>query len=240
MEQNDSIENSNVEKDTQTVSHKRPTSNFDINHFFADNRKMIMYVGGGIIGLVILFFGYKKFISEPEEIEAESKIFYAEQMFMADSIDRAVKGDGQHMGLADLVNDYGSTTAGKRASYLLGIAMYRQGKYDEAIDNLENYDLNDMIVQPEALGMIGDCYVEKKELEKAASYFVKAAEVSKNNFTSPRFYKKAGLVYENLKEYEKAKGYYEKVQKEFPESDAAKQDIEQLISRTEALMENEK
>jgi TolA-binding protein len=88
--------------------------------------------------------------------------------------------------------------------------------------------------------MIGDCYIEKGENEKAVSYFVKAAEVSKNNFTSPRFYKKAGLVYESLKEYEKAKGYYEKVQKEFPESEAAKQDIEQLIARAEAMMENEK
>jgi TolA-binding protein len=236
MAQNDSLENQNNE----TTSPHKPVSNFDINHFFADNRKMIMYVGGGLVALIILFFGYKKFISEPDEIEAETKIFYAEQYFNADSLNLAIKGDGQHMGLQELVDNYGSTTAGKRASYLLGIALYRQGKYDEAIDHLENYDLNDLILQPEALGMIGDCYIEKGENEKAVSYFVKAAEVSKNNFTSPRFYKKAGLVYESLKEYEKAKGYYEKVQKEFPESEAAKQDIEQLIARAEAMMENEK
>ena len=236
MAQNDSLENQNNE----TTSPHKPVSNFDINHFFADNRKMIMYVGGGLVALIILFFGYKNFISEPDEIEAETKIFYAEQYFNADSLNLAIKGDGQHMGLQELVDNYGSTTAGKRASYLLGIALYRQGKYDEAIDHLENYDLNDLILQPEALGMIGDCYIEKGENEKAVSYFVKAAEVSKNNFTSPRFYKKAGLVYESLKEYEKAKGYYEKVQKEFPESEAAKQDIEQLIARAEAMMENEK
>lgn len=234
MSQNESTETN------ETQVEKPASRSFDINHFFADNRKNIFYAVGGIVGLIILYLGYRNFILEPDMAEAESRIFYAEQWFAADSLERAVKGDGQHAGLLEIAESYSATPAGKRASYLMGVVRYREGKYDEAIEYLENYDLNDLIVQPEALGLIGDCYVEKKEMEKAASYFVKAAEISRNNFTSPRFYKKAGLVYEHLKEYEKAKGYYEKVQKEYPESEAARTDIEQFISRAEAMMENEK
>lgn len=237
MSQNESMEQNENNVETAAAPASR---GFDFNHFFADNRRTILYAVGGIVGLALLYFGYRKFIVEPDMAEAESRIFYAEQWFAADSLDRAVKGDGQHAGLLEIAESYSGTPAGKRASYLMGVIRYREGKYDDAIDYLENYDLNDLILQPEALGLIGDCYVEKKEMEKAASFFVKAAEISRNNFTSPRFYKKAGLVYESLKEYEKAKGYYEKIQKEYPESEAARMDIEQFIARAEAMMENEK
>jgi tetratricopeptide (TPR) repeat protein len=238
MEQNENQEFDKVEEVvTATKSHhSSKTNSFNIQDFFTKNRKRIITGTGILAGLVILLVGYKKFYAAPLEEEAENAIFKAELYASMDSVNLALKGDGQYKGLIELVDEYGSTRAGKRASYLLGMIYLRQGKYDDAIENLENFDLGDKVVQSLAIGAIGDCYVEKKELDKAAGYYEKAAEISQLDFPGARFYKKAGLVYENLNQYDRAASAYETIQKEFPKSQEAS-DIEKYIFRAKTKLE---
>jgi len=49
------------------------------------------------------------------------------------------------------------------------------------------------------LGSIGDAYVELKDLDKAETYFKKAADKAKNEFLTPLYLKKLALVYEAKK-----------------------------------------
>jgi tetratricopeptide (TPR) repeat protein len=58
---------------------------------------------------------------------------------------------------------------------------------------------------------------------------MKAAQRKKNEITTPIFSKKAGLVYEELKEYKKALECYETIQKEYPQSEEGR-DIERYIT----------
>ena len=71
------------------------------------------------------------------------------------------------------------------------------------------------------LGDIGDAYSQLKEYEKAGDYYLKAAKAKKNSFTAPYFYIKAGLVYEKLEDYKKAKEIYQKIKDQFPKSQEA-------------------
>ncbi len=237
MAQNDNIENEDVNVETvEQIPRRRSTDS--INGFMQDNRRMLVYGGGGLLAIVALIFGYKYFISDPMELEAEAKVHQAEAYYGMDSVNLALKGDGMHSGLKEVADDYPGTKAGKRAAYYLGMNLLNTGKFDEAIEYLENYDLGDKIVQPLAIGAIGDCYSEKNELEKAASYYLKAAESSKLDFPAPRFYKKAGVVYEQLKDYDKALSVYETIQKEHPKSQEA-YEMDKYIARAKTMLGKE-
>jgi hypothetical protein len=62
---------------------------------------------------------------------------------------------------------------------------------------------------------------------------MKAANASNNKLTTPIFLKKAGLAYEELKEFKDAAAAYEKIKKEYSDATEA-QDIDKYIARATA------
>ena len=46
----------------------------------------------------------------------------------------AINGDGNHMGLEDIVNEYSVSPSGNLARYYLGMAYIKTKEYDKAID----------------------------------------------------------------------------------------------------------
>jgi tetratricopeptide (TPR) repeat protein len=49
-------------------------------------------------------------------------------------------------------------------------------------------------------------------------YYVEAYEADENDFTTPLYLWKAGLVYESLGQYENAVAVYERIEADYPES----------------------
>jgi len=88
-----------------------------------------------------------------------------------------------------------------------------------------------------AIGLKGDAYVELKEVDKGAKLYMKAAGMSKNKLTAPIFLKKAGLAYEELKEYKDAISAYEKIKSDYSDAQEA-QDIDKFIARATAAQAN--
>src|SRR5210317_785627 len=78
-------------------------------HFIEENQKVISYVVGGILLIVILFLGFNKFYLQPKEDEAMSQMFMAENYFEKDSFNLAINGDGNYLGFLDIIEDYGVT-----------------------------------------------------------------------------------------------------------------------------------
>jgi tetratricopeptide (TPR) repeat protein len=89
------------------------------------------------------------------------------------------------------------------------------------------------IIDPLVLGMLGDAYSELKDYSKAITFYKKAADKSKNSFTSPLFLKKLGLVYEEQKDFKSAADAYNTIRTDFPESVEASS-IDTYIARAEA------
>ncbi|MCK5457668.1 MAG: tetratricopeptide repeat protein [Melioribacteraceae bacterium] len=201
--------------------------------FIERNQKILTYVVGGIIVVILLFFGYKKYISGPKEKTAQSMMFTAQAYFEKDSTNLALLGDGESYGFLDIIDDYGSTSAGNLSKYYAGICYFNQGEYEEAISYLKKFSGDDVIVPGMALGAIGDAYVQLNELEKAAKYYMDAANYNKNDFVSPAFLIKAGWTYEILGNWDKAKSAYEIVKKDYPKSREAR-DIDKYLARTKA------
>ena len=204
--------------------------------YIEENQKSLTIIILAIVVVVGGYLGYKKFYLEPNNHEALAAMYVAEQYFEKDSFKLALNGDGANYGFIDIIDEYGFTKAANLAHYYAGISQMRLGQYEDAIKNLEKFDAEDEMVATVALGAIGDCYSEQKDYEKAASFYMKAGLRKKNAFTSPIYLKKAGLVYEELKDFNKALKAYNTIKTDFPDSQEGKV-IDKYITALQVRMQ---
>lgn len=199
-------------------------------------QKQIIY---GVIAIILIVGGvilYKNSYLKPQEEEALEQMAFAERMFEADSIQIALEGDGGDIiGFRAIIEDYGMTESANLANAYAGICLYKQGKYDEAISYLEDFDGGKSVnIQPVIIGLIGDAYVEVGNNEKALDYFQKAIDAD-NGFISPIFMKKKAIVLESNGDYKGAVEVYKAIKKDYPASTTA-QDIEKYLVRAESMV----
>lgn len=205
--------------------------------FIEDNKKSLSLGVGAIVLVVALFFGYTKLYLEPLEQEASLEIWKAQQYFQIDSLDKALYGDGNFLGLEDVRDQYGATKAGALADYYIGLIYLKQGDYDAAIENLSSFSSGDMIVSSIAQGAIGDAQTELGDVDAAASAYMKAANLNKNEFSTPIYLMKAGKAFESIENYDKAKDAYKTIMDDYPESSEGRS-VEKYYYKAKTLAEN--
>jgi len=203
--------------------------------FVQENAKSLAVIGGAIIALVLLYVGYQNFYLAPRAEKAANEMFKAEEYLATDSLkDRAISGDGSYPGFEKIAEEYSNTKSANLANAYLGGLYLQKGEFQKATDALGNYSsTGSPIIDPLVLGMLGDAYSELKEYSKAITFYKKAADKSKNSFTSPLFLKKLGLVYEEQKDFKSAADAYNKIRTDFPES-AEAASVDTYIARAEA------
>ena len=196
-----------------------------------DNQKPLTIIVLVIILAIAGFLGTKKFIIGPKEKEAQAQIFMAESYFEKDSFNLALNGDGNYLGVLDIIDNYKITKTAKLARYYAGISFLHIGQYQDAIDYLQKFKSKDDMIQPIAIGAIGDAYVELDDLDKAISHYLKAANHSENEFLTPLFLQKAGELLELQNKKSEALKHYERIKTDFPDSNEGRQ-IEKYIARS--------
>lgn len=201
--------------------------------FINENQNKIITVVGAIIAVVVAFYAYNRVYLEPLEQEAHGQMFMAEQYFQKDSFNLALNGDGNYLGFLDIADEYSRTTAGNLAHYYAGISYLRTGAFNEAIEELKQYDGSGEILGAVALGAIGDAYMELNEVDKALNYYEKAISAGDNDFTSPVYLQKAGFASEKAGNYDKAIDYYTQVKEKYPTTNEGR-NAEKYIARAEA------
>lgn len=185
--------------------------------FFKSNQKILTYVGGGILALIVGVIGYN-FWKSSQETEAQEALFSATYAFEADSLKQALNGTGGNPGLLSVADDYGMTDAGNLASFMAGVALLKQGQYDKAIERLEAFSSDDLLVQARAYSLIGDAYMEKKNTEEAIKYYKKAVDYKSNTYFTPTYMMKLACAYEVAKNNKDAIEVYTNLINEFPNS----------------------
>tara|TARA_B100000427_G_C15474320_1_gene580010 strand:- start:584 stop:1261 length:678 start_codon:yes stop_codon:yes gene_type:complete len=200
--------------------------------YIIDNQKSIMTIIGAIIAIIVLFKAYQNFYILPLEKEAQTDIYMAELYFQKDSFNLALDGDGQYAGFLEIADDYGSTNVGKLANYYAGLCYLNIGEYEDAIEYLEDFSSNDIILSSLALGCIGDAYMELGDIDNAMDAYEDAVANSNNKFTAPRYMMKLAMIYELNGDYSEALDLYETIKKDFKESIEAS-GIEKYIARAE-------
>lgn len=198
--------------------------------YIEQNQKKLTYIVGAILLVIAGFMAYRSFVIAPREGEAQNLIWQAQQAFAKDSFNIALNGNESVVGFAEIAEDYSGTKAGNLARASAGFCCIKLGEYENAIEYLEDFEVNDPIVMPLAKCAVGDAYSELGKFDKAVTYYLEAANLSNHELTSPRFLMKAGMVYEKLGQKDKAKEVYTKIKDEYPTSNEATS-IEKYITR---------
>ena len=189
--------------------------------FVEDNQKIISYVVAGIILVVAVYLGVNKFYIQPKEQEANSQMFMAENYFEKDSFNLAINGDGNYLGFLDIIDDYGITKAANRAKYYTGISYLHLGQYEDAIDYLNDFKTDDLLLGPVAEGAKGDAYLELGDSDEALKLYKKAYQMTDNELTTPIYMMKAAKLMESMDELQKAIDLYEEIKTKYPKSTEA-------------------
>ena len=109
-----------------------------------------------------------------------------------------------------------------------GVCYYQLGDFAAATEYLAKFDAKDLNVEPAALQLLGDAYVNMEEYGKAAKAFVAAAK-SGNELIAPMSLKKLGFVQMELGNNAAAKKAFESIKNDYPMS-AEAQDIDKYIA----------
>ena len=187
-----------------------------VDKFFKENGKLIWGCALALIVIGAVILCYQKFYLQPKKAEAAAQLFPAENNFAAGEYDLALNGDGNVLGFAQIIDEYGSK-AGSAVYFYAGVCELQLGNYAEALSYLKKYDGKDAILAARALGCQGDAYVGLDKLNDALSCFDKAAARADNMFAAG-YLLKAGVVCEELGNPAKALSYYKKIKDQYPQS----------------------
>ncbi|MEE4177512.1 MAG: tetratricopeptide repeat protein [Bacteroides sp.] len=201
--------------------------------FIERNQNGIMWTVAIIVLLIAAYIGYTRFFLAPREKDARAEMFMAETWFEQDSLQLALVGNAEYPGFADIISSYRFTKSANLAHYYAGISNLKLGNYDDAIKHLKKFRGRDQIVGAMALGAIGDAYLENGDQASALRYYRKAYRYKPNDFTTPVFLFKAGLLFEEMGQPAEALALYERIRKEYQNS-AEGRNIERYIGRTSA------
>jgi len=203
--------------------------------FVEDNSKIISYVVGGIILVVAAYLGFNKFYVQPKEQEANSQMFMAENYFEKDSFNLAINGDGNYLGFLDIIDDYGITKAANRAKYYTGISYLHLGQYEDAIDYLNDFKTDDLLLGPVTEGAKGDAYLELGNNDEALKLYKKAYQMTDNELTTPIYMMKAANLLESMDELQQAVDLYQDIKTKYPKS-AEATNADRYIARAKVKM----
>lgn len=195
-------------------------------------KKPVMAGLAVVVVAVAGFFLYKSFILEPKNQKANEALFKGEQYFAMNDYDKALKGDSTgYKGFIYIAEEYSSTKAGNLARLYAGMSYAQSGNYQEAVKYLESYDeCDDEMITPAAVGVLGNCYAQLNQLDKATATLLKAAEMADNTTLSPMYLQQAGEIFESQGNTDKAMNCYKEIKNKYPQSMQAVE-IDKYIER---------
>lgn len=198
--------------------------------YVEDNKNTLMGIVLAIIICFTLFFSYNRFYKQPKEINASTEIYMAEKKFQNNKFQEALDGDEQYAGLLEIIDTYGGTNAANLAEYYAGICYLKLDDPEAAIEHLDNFSSDDELLAPICKGAIGDAFSELGQDEEALEYYIEAAELRTNNFTTPIYLMKAANAAYVLDQKDEALSLYKRIENEFSTSKEG-QNISKYITR---------
>ncbi len=191
----------------------------NVQDYFGQNQAKIIGIAAILALLIGGFFVYKFLIQEPKEKQAMEAMYWAEYQFSRDSFSNALENPGRGFeGFLDIIDNYGGTSASNLSKYYAGISYLNLGKYDAAVDYLESFSPKGSITPIMKYGALGDAYSELNDLDKALSSYKQAANTDVNDFLTPYYLHKYGLLCERQGNPSDALSAYNRIKKDFPNS----------------------
>ena len=185
-----------------------------------------------IVAIVVGVLALNTYVIKPKAVEVNNENAKAVTYFMQGDWEKALNGDdAECIGFQAIADENKCYQGGKLAALYAGICYYQLGQYEDAAAYLSKFSADDLTIEPAALQLLGDAYVQLEEYGKAAKAFEAAAK-SGNDIIAPMSLKKAGFVHLELGNKVAAKKAFETIKADYPASTEA-QDIEKYIAIAE-------
>jgi tetratricopeptide (TPR) repeat protein len=198
--------------------------------YFEKNKNLVLAVIGAIVIVLGGYLFYKFGIHGPKAQNAETAMYRAEQQFARDSFALALENPGGGFeGFLDIIDNYGGTDAANLASYYAGVSYLNLGKFEAAIEYLKDFSPAGNVTPAMKNGALGDAYSELGQYGDALSFYKKAADTN-NDFLSPYYLKKYGLLSEKEGDNNAALNAYQEIKDKYYKSSEAL-DIDKYIAR---------
>ena len=213
--------------------------------FVEKNQKYIFIIIAAIAVVVLGYLGYNEFIAKPKQQEAMNEMFQAQKYFneavnatdineKSTLFNQSLQGGEGKYGMLDIINEYSGTSAANLANYYAGTAYLQLKDYKNAVEHLSNFKSEDEILAPLAKGNIGDAFVQLNQPEDALDYYEQAAEMRDNQYTTPMYLYKAGVIALDLGNADKALTYFKRIKEDYPDATEATT-IDVFIGKAQVL-----
>ena len=193
--------------------------------FFEKYQKAII---GGVVAVIVIIVGiilFNNYYLQPRADKASTELAKSQELFDQQQYDKAL------VGFQQVAADYSSTDAGNLAQLYIGICQANLGKWQEAVNALEQFSgKGDQMISPAAEGALGNAYANLNQLDKAVEHLKKAAKMADNNSLSPTFLIQAGEILESQGKKDEALKLYQEVKEKYFQS-MQYQSIDKYIER---------
>ena len=182
---------------------------------FIEKNKTVVSVIAGVIVIAIIGYMFSNYYIQGQNDNAQRDMFQAVYYFEADSLGKALNGDGNNYGFLEIINEYGMTDAANMANYYAGATYLKLGDFENAVRYLEAFSAADYVIQARAYSLIGDAQMELGNFSEAASQYEKAADYNANKQFSPTYLVKAAIANEQAGDLKAAKENYQTIVEDF-------------------------
>lgn len=188
--------------------------------FLERNSKLLSMIFGGLVLAVLGYFAYQQFVIAPKNEEATKGYHSAIAKLQNNQTAEALGGkSAANPGFLGTYNNYSNTDAGKLSAYNAGLLKFKEGKFKEAYDLLDDFSSDNKILMALKYGAMADASANLNKVDDALSLLDKAASTSDDAYTSYYFTRKAGILALALKKKAEAKKYFSAIDEKYKEYD---------------------
>jgi len=215
------ISNKDMEgKETVEVFKDLDRGALDTERFLEKNAKLLTIIFGALVIAVLGFFAYKQFYVQPRNEEATLSYLSAQKNLAEGKTDLALGGkSAANPGYLGTFKDYSDTEVGKLSAYNAGLIKFKEGKYQEAYDLLDNFSSDSKVLTALKYGAMADSQSNLNKNEDALSLLDKAISASDDPYTKYYFTRKAGTLALAMKKNAEAKKYFSTIEEKYEDYD---------------------
>ena len=196
--------------------------------WFEQNKRMLLAVLGVVLALAAIVVGVVLWrgrqADQAQERVAESvRLFEQAQGLPADQtqqqrtlLERALRDEGQRLGLKTVADDYGSTEAGNLAAFYTANALYALGRNDEALRYFGEVDGGTDYLAASALAGEGAVLENQNKPAEAAAKYAAAADRYESDLFTPGYLLAAVRAYDAAGNVDAARAALDRIRDDYP------------------------
>lgn len=217
-------------EEKHTTSHHGHHDN-RTEQFWQKNGKKLLTALVVILVVIGGYLVYQNYFRSPEEMRAADAMWKAEDYYRNDSARLALNGDGSNAGFLRIMSRYSGTKAASLAKFYAGACYVKLGDFNNAIKQLKDFKTDDQLLDVRSTGLLGDAYAELGKKNEAIEQYRKAGTIfPDDNFNSPEYLFRAGLLYQDIGKNKEAIEVFKIIKDKYPSSERGA-DIDKYLAR---------